>query len=341
MSAAPRSTPQTRHEPAAETMSTLELATEGDNHLIGREREQAELGRAIAHARQGRGTFLLLAGEAGVGKTRLAQETLAGSDLLIIAGVAVQEAAPPYGPITAALRAYLRIVPDGLTHCGPLTPHLALLLPELGPAPSGGDRATLFEAIRCAFEAIASHQPTAVFLDDLQWADNTTLELLPALAGTLARVPLLVLGAYRSDEIPRGHPLRRMRTDLRRAGRLHELAVEPLGREGTAALAAQVLDAPPDPWLTSVLYDRTQGIPFFIEELAAALAASGRLRLGTGEVSLVVGEDMPVPDTVRDAVLLRVERLSAAARRALEVAAVAGSAFDLGLVADLVGCQRV
>ena len=325
----------TRSTSPADNDARTTVLTEGDSGLVGREREQAELDRTIADVSRGGGDLILLAGEAGVGKTRLAQETLARSDLLVIGGASVQGATEPYGPITAALRAYLRIDPDGLANCGPLAPYLALLLPELGPVPSGGDRSTLFEAIRSAYEAIASHQPTAMFLDDLQWADNTTLELLPALAGSLERAPLLILGAYRSDEIPRGHPLRRMRIDLRRAGRLREIPVEPLDREGTAALVARVLGAPPDVQLASILYDRTQGVPFFVEELAAALAASGRLRRGTEDVTFAVGEDVPIPDTVRDAVLLRVEGLSDKARRALEVAAVAGAHFDLDLVADL------
>ena len=90
-----------------------------------------------------------------------------------------------------------------------------------------------------AFKTIAARQATVVFLDDLHWADAATLELLPSLAEASEELPLLVLGAYRSEEIPRGHPLRRLRTDLRRAGRLVELVVEPLDAAATAGLAAQ------------------------------------------------------------------------------------------------------
>jgi class 3 adenylate cyclase/DNA-binding CsgD family transcriptional regulator len=305
--------------------------------LVGRQPELERLSRALAAVADGRGGLLLLAGEAGIGKTRLAEEALARSGLAVLPGAASQEATPPYGPIVAALRSYLRMAPDGLRDCGPLAVYLALLLPELGPAPEGGDRATLFEAIRCAFATIASRGPAAVFLDDLQWADDTTLELLPMLAGSLERAPLLVVGTYRSDEIPRGHILRRVRTDLRRAKLLWEITLEPLAPDETSMLAQEVLGSPIAPTLEAALYDRTQGFPFFIEELAEALASGGRLRERKRGLELIEEGELPIPDTVRDAVLVRAEGLSTEARSLLEVAAVAGLRFDLGLVAELGG----
>jgi DNA-binding CsgD family transcriptional regulator len=307
--------------------------------LIGREREQAELQHLLAVTEQGQGGVVLLAGEAGVGKTRLAQETLGPSGLLLLTGSASEQATPAYGPIRAVLRAYLRLRPDGLAGCGPLAHHLALILPELGPAPTGVDQASLSEAIRCAFEAIASFEPTVVFLDDLQWADNATLEFLSILSGAIVQQPLLIVGAYRTDEIPRGHPLRRLRNDLRRARQWREIALEPLTLVDTAALAAQALGQPPDDQLAVILYERTQGVPFFVEELAAALAISGRLRQGQAGFELSPGQEVPIPDTIRDAVLLRLDRLSEAALRLLETAAVAGFEFDLELVFELANSE--
>jgi DNA-binding NarL/FixJ family response regulator len=303
--------------------------------LVGREREQEELASAVAAAVGGRGRLLLLAGEPGVGKTRLAKEVLGASNVLRLEVSAIPEPTPPYGPIIAALRSYLRLVPTGLDDVGALSRYLALLLPELGDAPERGDRATLFEAIRHAFSTIARSGPAAIFLDDLQWADGTTLELLPSLAGALEDEALLVIGAYRNDEIPRGHPLRRARADLRRAGRLNEVVLEPLDAEHSATLAADVLGQPPGPALATTLFLRTQGIPLFVEELTRALISSGRLRDGPRGLELVGSGELPIPETVRDAVLLRVESLSTSAREALEVASVAGLRFDFGLVAEL------
>ena len=105
--------------------------TQVDRDLIGRQREQAELDRALAAARHSAGGIILLAGEAGVGKTRLLEACLARSGLLALKGQTNEIATPPYGPIVAALRAYLRARPGGLADCGPLAPYLALLLPEL------------------------------------------------------------------------------------------------------------------------------------------------------------------------------------------------------------------
>jgi DNA-binding CsgD family transcriptional regulator len=308
-----------------------------DQPLVGRERERAVLALALARTRGGKGQLLLLGGEAGAGKTHLVEEALAQSGLLVLYGGATQWTSPAYAPIVAALRYALRQVPTWPDRCGPLARHLALLLPELGPAPADSDRATLFEALRLALVVVARDQPAALFLDDLHWADSTTLEFLPALAGWIEREPLLVVGTYRNDEIPRGHPLRRLRTDLRRAGRLNEIAVEPLTRGETATLAARLLGEVPSPALAATLYDRTQGVPFFIEELISALVTGARLRHSAAGLELAADAEVPIPESVRDAVLLRAEGISDTARQAIEIAAVVGLRFDVDMVATLSG----
>ncbi|MBC8076638.1 MAG: AAA family ATPase, partial [Chloroflexales bacterium] len=305
--------------------------------LIGRNDEQAALDQALAATEHGTGGIVLLAGEAGVGKTRLLEACLACSSLLVLKGQTNEIATPPYGPITAALRAYLRIHPRGLASCGPLARYLALLLPELGPPPDHTDPAALGEAICQAFAAIARTVPAVLVLDDLQWADNATLELMPMLASALAHDRLLIVGTYRNDEIPRGHPLRRLRNDLRRARLLREIVVEALDQADTTALAACVLGEPPGPALAAALYARTEGVPLFVEELAGALALQGRLRPSEAGIELAPGADLPIPDTLRDAVLLRLDGLPDPALRLLHLAAVAGQVFDLALVAELVG----
>jgi DNA-binding NarL/FixJ family response regulator len=304
-----------------------------DQPIIGREREQAQLQAWAAEALAGRGSLVLLAGEAGVGKTTLA---LAGSGIYVSEGVGVQGGTSAFGPVVEVLRAHLRSEGAGPLVEGPLAAHLALLLPELGPPAAEGDRATLFEAIRQALAAVAVRRPAALFLDDLQWADDATLELLAALARSLDEQPLLVLGAFRSDELPRDHPIRRLRSELRRAGRLRQVTVEPLGAEATAALLERTLGKV-GPSLRRAVFDRTDGVPFFVNELGSALAASGRLQAGPDGLELLEGEDVPLPDSVRDAVLLRAAGLSDAARAAVLTAAVAGQTFDPELVTAVAG----
>lgn len=303
--------------------------------LVGRDAESARLKRAAERAREGAGSLILLCGEAGVGKSRLAEEAAAASPALVLRGSAGDGATAPYGPIVAALRSHLRTSPRALDGCGPLRAHLALLLPELGEPAAESDRPTIFEAVRCAFAQLAGDGAAIVILDDLQWSDDASLELLAALAAPLREMPVLAIAVYRSDGLPRDHMLRWLRNELRRGGDPEELALGPLDREQTAALLSQLLPEPPSPSLVRAVYDRTQGSPFFVEELAAALLTRGLLKTGRRGLELAEEGEVPVPDTVRDAVLIGVSTLSEAAREAAEAAAVAGRSFDLGLVAEL------
>src|SRR3954470_21906792 len=229
--------------------------------LVGREAERARLQQAVDRARHGDGSLLLLSGEAGVGKTRLAEEVAAAADTLVLRGAASNSALALYGPVVALLRSYLRARPDGLDDCGPLRPHLAMLLPELGEHSPSSDRATLTEAIRCAFERIASDGHALMILDGLHWSDEASIELLAALAPSVAQMPLVVIATYRSGGLPRDHLLRWLRNELRRGGDLNEMSLAPLERDGTRRLLAELLDAEPSASLVAALHDRTQGVP--------------------------------------------------------------------------------
>ena len=297
--------------------------------LVGREAERQHLEDALARAGAGRGSLVLVGGEAGVGKSRLLEELAAGSAAVVLWGGASRETAAAYGPVVAAFRSRLRERPDALEGCGRLGPQLAAILPELGgPAPTA-DPATLFEALRDALAHLAGDGLVLLVLDDLQWSDDATLELLAWLAEPLEGLPVLAVAAYRSDGLPREHRLRRLRHDLRRGGRLDEVALAPLAPAETAELVGRLLgeSAPAD--LAAAIHDRAQGVPFFVEELArASVAEPGE---GPGDL----------PETVRDAVLIGVSELSQEGRGAAEVAAVAGDAFDLEMVGGLAGHEAL
>lgn len=304
-------------------------------------RELTELTQVLAKAASGEGGLFLVAGEAGVGKTRLCEEAIAHSGLTALRGTASQRGTTPYGPLIVVLRDYLRREPGGLSHSGPLTEYLGALLPELGGPTESRDRETLFAAIRDALETIARRSPSVILLDDLQWADAATLEILPSIAASAQEWPLSVLGIYRTEEIPRGHPLRRLRAELRRRSLLGELSVEPFDLPATQRLAAQLLGDDVGPTLRAALFDRTQGVPFFVEEFAAALKASSLLVPSDRGLELEPGASVPVPETIRDAIRMRVEDLSDDARASLQSAAVIGLSVPLDVLAALEEDQGV
>src|SRR5699024_9304065 len=143
--------------------------------------------------------------DAVVGNTRLFEALADDPDSRVFPGAASVTAGGPHTAIVGALRAHLRSDHEAHDECGPLRPHLAHLLPELWQQATTPDQETLLEAVRWALVTITAEAPAVMILDDLQWSDNATLYLIGALALSLADVPLVILAAYRSDEVPRGH----------------------------------------------------------------------------------------------------------------------------------------
>jgi DNA-binding NarL/FixJ family response regulator/tetratricopeptide (TPR) repeat protein len=303
--------------------------------LIGRDQELSGLRERLRNAIAGEGALVVVSGEAGVGKTRLLDELCSETEARSLRGTAQQGTTTAYGPVVAALRYVLRTDPTAFDDCGRLRAHLGLLLPELGPPPDEVERSTLVEALRAALASIAEEAGALVVLDDLQWSDAATLEFLAEVAPTLDGVPVLVVAAYRSDELSRDHPLRRMRNELRRKRALTEVTLDRLDEAGTAGLLEDVLGSSVSRPLVRTVHDRSQGLPFFVEELGTALQAEGRLQQGKAGLELGEGSEVSVPETVRDAVLLRCADLSPAGRGAAEVAAVAGQHFSFEPVVEL------
>jgi DNA-binding NarL/FixJ family response regulator len=288
--------------------------------MIGREPELEAFATACATLRSGLGSCVLVTGEAGIGKTQLVTHALASASLATYTGAARSSVTEPYGPVAQVLRQCLRQVPDLPEACGPLAPYLAPLLPELALEAQDAGEATLVEALLRVFTELGSRGPVAVVLDDLQWADEATLLLLPRLGAGLREVPLLLVGVAR-DEVPADtQRLRRLRAEVRRGCDPVELPLRPFEREDTARLAAVVACEELDDDLVASLHDRAHGIPFYVEQLAATLVLDGRRAEAGG---------LPLPETVLDAVLLRTEALSLAARNALETAAVVGQRCEV------------
>ncbi len=312
------------------------------SRFIGRVAELSELEAALADAAEGRPSLAFLAGESGVGKTRLLAELeeraeAAGARVLTGDCVELGEGELPYGPLVAALRPLARAGDEALTDLpAPALAELATLLPELGPpAPGagGGDpqaledergaaQRRLFEALLTVLDRLGRETPVLLAIEDIHWADRSTRAFLAFLARSLGAERVLAVATYRSDELHRRHPLRPLLAELERDPRSRRVGLGRLDREELADLLADILGAPPEGDLADRLYRRSEGNPLFTEELLAA-GLDGRGGL---------------PPTLRDALMVRVERLPDPAQEVLRLLAAAGRA-DHALLADASGME--
>jgi predicted ATPase len=298
--------------------------------LVGRDAEVAQLRAALERAAAGQPAVVVVAGEAGVGKTRLVGELLRDADGLGAVALAggcldVGEGVLAYAPIVEALRPLAGALDSEELErvLGGARAELARLVPELGPT-AGGEQAAplaptrLFELLLGVLHRLAERGPVLLVVEDLHWADQSIRDLLGFLVRNLRGGVALVL-TYRSDELHRRHPLRPFLAELDRSGRAERLELGRLGRRDLAELLAAILEEPAAPALVAEILGRSEGNPFFAEELLAAHLDGTRL-----------------PSALRDVVLARVEALSEPTQRVLEVAAVAGSRVDHELLAAVV-----
>ncbi|MEU4369391.1 helix-turn-helix transcriptional regulator [Micromonospora chersina] len=304
--------------------------------LVGRQPELAGLREALGRARAGDPVTVLVGGEAGVGKTRLLEEfgahaTGAGARLLIGQCLELGEAGLPFAPFAAALRDVLRH--DGPAAFAGYEAEFARLLPELARVPAGAaaptglpvsdtPRGYLFDLVADLFRRIAEERPLVLLIEDLHWADRSTRDLIGFLVRAARATRLLLVCTFRTDELHRGHPLRPFLAELDRARGVDRIELGRLDRDGTAAILADLLGAEPAARAVDDVHGRTQGNPFFIEELAAAGDPVGCAVL---------------PETLRDLLLARVDRLPEPAQRVLRIAAAGGTRFAHQLLAEVAG----
>src|SRR5215218_2455721 len=243
--------------------------TVASSRFVDRTAELGRLEAAFAHA--GGGDTRLVARFAGRVRERGGQVLLGGC-------VELGETALPYAPLAQALRGLGRgLEPEALDElAGPGRPLLARLLPELGREEgstglAGGSwgQAQLFEALLALLERLADRSPTVLVVEDLHWADRSTLDLLAFLVRNL-QAGLLVVLTYRTDELHRRHPLRPFLAELDRSGRAERLEVGRLSRRELAQLLTGILGTSPDNDLVERIFRRSEGNAFFAEELLAA-----------------------------------------------------------------------
>ncbi|CAA9569352.1 MAG: hypothetical protein AVDCRST_MAG88-2191 [uncultured Thermomicrobiales bacterium] len=294
--------------------------------LVGRDRELATLREHLGAALAGRGSLVLLGGEAGIGKTALAEAIgaeAAGRGALVLVGRCYDlTETPPYGPWTEA-RAQFPPIPD--------LPPLPSALHSAAHGPQ-----QFFAEVRAFFAAAAARQPLVLLLDDMQWADPASLDLLRFLARSLAMQPLLLVVNYRTDDLDGHHPFSQLIPLLVRESRAERLNLAPLSAAALHSLArARYRLGPADEGrLVTYLTRRAEGNTLFTHEMLRALEEQGVVAPG-GE-TLGDLEGVAVPSLLRQIVAGRVARLGAEAERLFGIAAVIGQQVPLDVWA-LVG----
>lgn len=314
--------------------------------LLGRDAELQEITALLPDTATQSRNLVLVAAEAGVGKTRLLAEVadrarLAGV-LTLAGGCYEREGRLPYGPIHDALLDYVRAQPEIVLRMqlDGLLPELVRIVPELrakvgdvGEAAEGEPeslRLQLFSTVAQALDRIAHDRPLLLALDDLHWADDASTQLLHFLVRQPRLERLLVLGAYRQEEVEQESPLGDLLVELEREEALpiKRLALTPLREADLARLLEQRLDGPCAPGLVQTLYGRSEGNPFFALQMLRLLEEEGRLVGIEKGWDLAAGAGgMPLPPQVRDTVTRRLRHLGAEEREALASGAVLGREF--------------
>ncbi|HEV2368836.1 MAG TPA: AAA family ATPase, partial [Acidimicrobiales bacterium] len=329
------------------------LSTEGQFPFVARLAEREVTAKALKQALNGDRRTVLIAGEPGIGKTRLCAETAreaAAEGGVVLFGRCDEELGIPFQPFVEALRWYLANtdVSDLGAALGPgagelvrLVPELAELVPGLAPATIGDpdvERARLFDAVVGWLGAAGDDALVVLVLDDLHWAGRPTLQLLRHLVRAAQRTRLLVLGTYRDTDLSRSHPLADVLADLRRAPTVERVHLSGLDRSGVQAFmeaAAGHNIGVEDSELVERIHGETDGNPFFVNEMLFHLGESGAVYQGSdGRWRVSVG-DISVPEGVREVVGRRVSRLSDAANTVLSVAAVIGQQFELSVLDEV------
>jgi predicted ATPase/class 3 adenylate cyclase len=319
--------------------------------LVGRERELTELEDALLAAARGEGRVVLLAGDAGMGKTRLATELgqrARGMGIAVLSGGCSEaELSLPYLPFLEALGNYVgrADLPELREKLGPSAGELGNLFPRLERGlvdlsdPTQA-KLRLFEAMLHLLELVAGNKGLLLVLEDLHWADASTRELLDYVARRLLSSRVLVLGTYRRDEMHRKHPLLPTLQGWKRSGLAQTVELEPLGAEGVGQMVEAIFDDPARADTRDFLHGRSEGNPFVLEELLKEALDRGDIyRTDRGWQRKELSE-FRLPETVRDTILLRLERLTEPQVELLRAAAVLGQTFEDGTLLALVAGEE-
>jgi predicted ATPase len=313
--------------------------------LVGREREMATLLAGLEEAVSGTGRLILISGEPGIGKTRLADELAeraqANRMVLLVGRCTGDERAAPFLPFVEILESIVSHTPGpenlrtALGEQGPelarLLPRLKTMVPEFSPRTDLGPaevRRHLFSCYCDLVKRIARERSALMILDDLHWADDSTLALLEHLTQRLADIPMLVVGTYRDAELDLVRGLGNFLEKLLRGRAATHVKLKALLPDGVEAVLQSLSGQEPPAGVTETIFAESTGNPFLIEELFRHLEEENRLYDSAGKFRRRLEiSDQEAPPTVRLVVSRRLERLSDKTRKILGTAAVIGRWF--------------
>ncbi|QFU88030.1 helix-turn-helix transcriptional regulator [Amycolatopsis sp. YIM 10] len=320
--------------------------------LVARTSEMRRLRAALARAERNEAGAVLLSGDAGVGKTRVLTELgehAAGRGALVLTGrcLDVREGGLPYLPFAEALTPLATSGDSAVADALRVRQALGRLLPQLGTVlppsaehtpVSASDHETrgqvrperdlgqlqLFDAVLGLLTELSERTPVVLLLEDLHWADGSTRNLFSFLLSRLRAQRLLVVASYREEDVHRRHPLRPVLSELVRLASVERIELPPFGEADARQFVTALAEATLSPEVISGVIERSQGNPFFLEELIASCADEADLPIGLAEV-----------------LLSRVERLSAETRRVLRLISVANGGVSHAVLNDLSGLDEL
>jgi DNA-binding SARP family transcriptional activator len=322
---------------------------------VGRDTEEQLTDRAVEDVCGGSRRFVVIGGEPGVGKTRLAARTALKAHargLAISWATAVEDMSAPYAIWLAILSHLIEHAPRQLVeslaaeHGGELVrlvPSLGDRVDHMSPVRKSDpetERYLMFQAVIALLEALTSAIPIVLVLDDLQWADAPSLALLEHVAGATGHLPLLIIATYRDSEMRADHPLADTLAGLHRLDGVHRLTLRGLSPDETISLMAAIMGhemGAPELELAAEIAGETDGNPFFVVQILRHLHEHGVISPDeSGRWNARLPGELTLPPSVREVVARRVGRLGSRPQAILMVAAVAGEAVDLELLERIV-----
>jgi DNA-binding NarL/FixJ family response regulator len=340
---------------AAASAGAATAQAAGDAPFIGRERELLAVEKLLVRALAGAGATVSISGEPGIGKSHTAQvaaQRASARGMQVFWGRCNEEpGAPPYWPWIQLMQGWLlahddesvrRILGSAAASLAEILPDLLQRLPGCAPLPAIADplqaRFRLFDAINGFWKRAAADQPLLLVLDNLHWADASSLRLLEFIAPDLASSRMLVVVTYRDMELSRKHPLSGTLGELSRQQGFERLRLTGLSREETASMMALAAGGSVPTLLVGEIHSRTEGNPLFVAEMTRLLVQEHLLVAAQGD-SLALQQGVTlhrIPEGIREVIGRRLNRLAPRTNQVLACAAMIGRSFDAALLLRLV-----